>query len=249
MATTNENNDNDITSQLALFPKFLLNLDRDLETRFLGDNLSEICGAAYEADIPILKAFAASPLDKRKEALAVWRAETVKNWLADATFAVKLDAFFKTASLEIVESFHSGNMPLFIADTEIKNRWQACETDRQRMREAAKHRIWNALSFEIEDLDERHVGKTIPRQVLFLENGDISFWRYRLNAVRFAKSAGMMCVIMGIDGTRVKTWNLESPSALTKFEAENEANETDEMDDFSDRNGLSEGPSDDVPEE
>lgn len=226
-----------------LFPRFVLNLEKDLEARFLGSDLSEICAAAYESDIPILKAFAASPLKKREEALAAWRATQVKNLLSDPTMAARVAAFLKNAPAEIVESFHLGKMALSAADLEIKNRWQAAETDRMDSRRAAKERLWDVVrSKMVDQQEEKHFGKTIPRHVLILENGKTELFRYRVNATRFAKKSGMSYILMGIDGTRVKAGNLEISTAGEAIEAEEEAALIDEMDDFTEKSEGLEDP-------
>lgn len=219
-----------------LFPRHILSLDKDLEARFLGSDLSEICAAAYESDIPILKAFAASPLKKREEAHAAWRAAQVKILLSDPIMSARVEAFLKNAPPEIIESFHRGKMSLSDADFEIKNRWQAAETDRMDSKRIAKDRLWNFVRSQLVDLqEEKHFGKTIPRHVILFENGKTEFFRYRTNAIRAAKKSGMLYLLMGIDGTRVKAGNLDIPRAVADFEEEEEAKEIDEIDDFTER--------------
>lgn len=245
MLTMQNDNPSDVV-HLSLFPRFILNRDQDLEARFLGSDLSEVCEAAYESDIPILKAFAASPLEKREEALAAWRAAQVKTLMADPIFSAKVAAFLKDAPPEIVESFHAGKMRLNDADSTIKNLWQASQTDRITSRRAAKGRLWDVVRLKlIDQQEEKHFGKTVPRHVLILENGKIEIFRYRMNAIRFAKNSGMSYLLMGIDGTRVKAGNLESPGGLSNVEDEAEAEEMDEIDDFTEK---SPGPGDSIGE-
>lgn len=231
---------------LSLFPRFILNLDRDLESRFLGSDLSEICEAAYDSDIPILKAFAASPLEKREEALAAWRAAQVKNMVDDHTFAALVTAFLKDAPTSLVESFRAGKMRLADVDSEIKKLWHDSESDRINSRRAAKDRLWDVVRLKLIDhQEEKHFGKTVPRQLLILENGKMEIFRYRTNAILFAKKSGMSYLLMGIDGTRVKAGNLEGPGELSAVEAEAEARELDEIDDFTEQTQGVKDPIDD----
>lgn len=241
MKTTTDPNSNAALIHMLVFPRFILNLDKDLDARFLGSDLSEICAAAYECDIPILKAFASSPLKKREEALAAWRATQVKNLLFDPTMAARVDAFLKNAPPEIVESFHLGKMPLTTADWEIKSRFQATQSDQINQRRAAKNRLWDVVRFKLHDFqEEKHFGKELPRHVVLLEDGKDKWFRYRANAIHFAKKSGMPYMIMGLDRSRVTTGNLSGSDVASNAMDEEEAKLIDEIDDFEERGSAAE---------
>lgn len=241
ITTKNEPNSNASLIHMLVFPSYILNLDQDLEKRFLGSDLSEICDSANESKAQILIACIASPLKKRQEALASWRATQVKSLLSDALMATKSEAFLKTASPEVVESFHLGKMPLTDADSEIKNRFQATQSDEINERRAAKNRLWDVVRLNLHDCQgEKHFGKELPRHLVLLDNGKKELFRYRANAIHFARQSGMTYMIMGMDRGRVTTGNLANSSTASNSEDEEDAKLIDEIDDFEDRRRAAE---------
>lgn len=246
--TTTIPNSTEALIHMLVFPRFILNLDQDLEKRFLGNVLSEICDSAQESKAPILIAFIASPLKKREEALASWRAAQVKSLLSDPVMATRAEAFLKTASPEIVESFHLGKIALTTLDSEIKNRFVATQSDQINDRRAAKNRLYDVVRLNLHDYqEEKHFGKVLPRHSVRLENGKEENFRYRRNAIRFAKESGMAYMIIGFDLSKVTTGNLGASSVNSNFEdEEEEAKLMDEIDDFEDQARA--GEADDVEE-
>jgi hypothetical protein len=201
-------NDNPLVP-IYLFPNSILARDQDLQTRFLSSNLLAISAAAYESDIPVLKAFASSDLEGRQQALATWRASQVASFLSDPSFMLKATPFLENGPTEDVESFQSGLMTLNEADLQIKSFYQAALSDAISARQTAKGLLWDAVRTEIQDIQvEKHFGKVVPRHVMILQNGSTTLWRYRRNAVNFAKNSGVPCLLLAVDESRLKDYNL-----------------------------------------
>ena len=172
--------------------------DADLETRFLGTDLIQISEAAWQSKLPVIMAAAAASIEVRSKALAAWRAQQIGTMNQDP--GSPWDAFVKRSSSEMVASIKKGEVSLSDVNEMVWGAYEESESSRRASVKAIKNSFWQMIRESLSDKMDKHVGKVIPRHIVRLGDGSApTFWKYRRNAIIFARSKGLPFVILGIE--------------------------------------------------
>jgi hypothetical protein len=179
----------------AGFSPGTLTLDADLESRFLGNNLSEICAAAADSRDATFQSTAGFPIARRKEVMQQWRKAKVLELLEWAS----LQAFLET--LEPVKQ-----AAVFAGEVRLSEIAEGCEALQKKAAEeklarlaAAKDALRGTLLRIVKDANPEDSETQIPFFLVITETGETVFFRRRGNAQKFARESGQRCLYSEID--------------------------------------------------
>lgn len=159
--------------------------EREFEAKYLGDDLDEICAAAYASGDPVFIASAALPLKNRRAAFVHWRKKRVCELLAQPAF----QRFLAAAEAELREAITAGETPLaeikaLAADFEEKRAQSLAAA-----RDASKEALRAALIENVKDSSGNEQGPILPGFVAILATGESAIFRRRHAAVEWARAA------------------------------------------------------------
>ncbi len=183
----------------------LLEMETDLEIRFLGNDLNEICECAAERSTPVLIATAGLPLANRLEAVAAWRSQMVARTLANSELA---KAHLNSLPSDQAGSLQAGKIKLAQWRAEIEI-WAVDKLAQETLdRRCVKGELRGILRGLIRDVEDKHLDTVEPRWALLLPDGEFSLWRYEQRARNYAKKKGLSFFLLAFDpGRSVIRWN------------------------------------------
>lgn len=180
-------------------PTVLLKTDKDLISRFLGDDLKETCESAADTRAPVLISTAGLPLENRKEALRVWRADCVRVVIESSESAKN---FVQFGPPEFVREAQAGNVSLSDLKDAIENHIVGArvkETDARRKTKGSLRKMLRGL---IRDVEDKHAETVEPRWMVLTPSGETTFWRYERRAKEFGFGTGTAFFIFALDPGR-----------------------------------------------
>lgn len=175
--------------------------ERELEAKYLGDDLDEICTVAYASGDPVFIASAALPLKNRRAAFVHWRKKRVRELLAQPAF----QRFLDSAEAELREAITAGEKPL----AEIAALAAAFEEERAQSlaaaRDASKKALRAALIENVRDARGDEQGPILPCFLAILATGESAIFRRRHAAVEWGRAANCRWLLAEIkpEATRI----------------------------------------------
>ena len=169
------------------FPASLAATDADLQERFLGADLSEVCCAATAAGDPLFIATAGLPLKNRREAVANWRAKQLAALLAKSeTFA----NWYAQSAPEVQAAIRAGETPFAEIDLAVASHSEEASRLRMETVNASKARLREAVKAALRDCDGSEVNTVVPGFIAIREDGEVGLFRRRGACVEWARASG-----------------------------------------------------------
>jgi hypothetical protein len=160
--------------------------ERDLETKFLGNDLDEICAVAIAAADPVFLASAALPLENRRVAVIHWRKKQVAEILRLSDF----NGFIESAEAEQAAAIRSGEVPLAEVHA-MAEAWRAEVVQRRNAAmTASKEAMRAAIHSALQDGGDTVEGAALPGFLAILETGEVGLFRRRAACLDWARAAG-----------------------------------------------------------
>lgn len=176
-------------------PGIYLATEADIVENFLGADLGAICAAASDSKEMLFIATAGQPLQKRKEALVVWR----KKILTQVMETSEARNFLQFAPADLREDILSGNVSFAEADAAINAIIEAATAEREAARVASKARMSAACKALLLDGDSQTGRVQVPQFIVIREDGQSGMFLRSTAARDFAKAGNGRYLILTID--------------------------------------------------
>lgn len=177
---------------------FAIDAERDLETKYLGDDLDETCIFAAGFGDPVIFASAALPLKNRKEAVAHWRK---KQFLALLTGNADFRRFLDGSPAELREAVTAGKVSQAEIAAQVAVFKAAAEKKRWEVLNASKADLRKAVRAALRDCEPKgpDEGQVLPGWLAILSNGEVGIFRRRRAGVEWARASRLRFYLGMID--------------------------------------------------
>lgn len=195
----------------------VLNLEHRLACEYVGsEDLETIANAAHDAAVPMLAVCASAPVERRRDAFAIWR----KNEWSRACSHEILVAYLKTAP-EKAAALRDGLHPLAEVDAAAAAWLDERNTRLARLKVEMKQKLNAAIRGHLMDADELpHDGQLQAGFLVITANGEMKVSRRFHHAMAFGRASGTAFRLMTCAPEKHGLYIPDDDALLHKIDAE-----------------------------
>jgi|GEM_PF-5413895 len=187
-----------LAERRVFFPSRILEIENLIEEDYFSDDVLVTCNVAAKTGVPLFICHATLALEKRQEALDIWRADQITSALAADELIV---AYLDEQTSEDEAEIRNGNVSLSALSESLRAFNDSLFDERMAVKRQAKIDWQLVIASQVADANG--LADAFPRFLVLVTSGEdsgaVTFWRKRVTAAAYAKDSGESFLLMQLE--------------------------------------------------